>query len=291
MPIPFSTYNTGAPLLFAHANGYPPDCYKPLFDLLNEHKIVAMRQRPLWDDARPEDIDDWNPLSDDLLRFMDEQKMDKPIAVGHSLGGIAILRAALREPERFSHVILLDPVLFPPYFIQLYKIIRALNLAHKLHPLVPAAQRRRRVFKNREVILRGYRSKSVFQYFSDSALEAYVNGITCPVGDGSYQLCYSAEWETQVYVTGVSPDMDLWRGLPNLQIPLLIIRGAETDTFYENAGKLVQKKLPSAHVVSIPKSTHLVPLERPEAVKNEIERFLTANPRKPSLKKQKISED
>ena len=274
MPIPYTTYNTGTPLLFAHANGYPPDCYKPLFDLLDEHKIVAMHQRPLWDNARPEEIDDWNPLSNDLLRFMDEQKMDKTIAVGHSMGGIAILRAAMREPERFSHVILLDPVLFPPYFIGMWKIICALKLDYKLHPLVAASQRRRRVFKNREIILRGYRNKPVFQYFSDEALEAYVNGITCPVGDGSYQLCYSADWETQVYVTGVSPDMELWRELPNFDIPLLIIRGAETDTFFESTGRLVQKKLPNAQIVSIPKSTHLVPLEKPEAVKNEIKRFL-----------------
>ena len=274
MPIPYTTYNTGTPLLFAHANGYPPDCYKPLFDLLDAHKIVAMRQRPLWDNTRPEEIDDWNPLSDDLLRFMDEQKMDKTIAVGHSMGGIAILRAAMREPKRFSHVILLDPVLFPPYFIGMWKIICALKLDYKLHPLVAASQRRRRVFKNREIILRSYRSKPIFQYFSDESLEAYVNGITCPVGDGSYQLCYSADWETQVYITGVSPDMELWRGLPNLDIPLLIIRGAETDTFFESTGRLVQKKLPNAQIVSIPKSTHLVPLEKPEAVKNEIKRFL-----------------
>ena len=274
--IPFSTYNTGTPLLFAHANGYPPDCYKPLFDLLGGHKIVAMRQRPLWDDARPEDISDWNPLSDDLLRFMDEQKMDGITAIGHSMGGIAILRAAMREPKRFSRIILLDPVLFPPFFIRFWRIICALKMEYKLHPLVAASQRRRRVFKNREIILRGYRNKKVFQYFSDEALEAYVNGITCPsgIGDGSYQLCYSADWETQVYVTGVSPDMELWRGLPNLQIPLLIIRGAETDTFFQSAAKLVKKKIPSAQIVTIPKSTHLVPLEQPEAVRDEIQNFL-----------------
>ena len=274
--IPFSTYNEGTPLLFTHANGYPPDCYTPLFNLLEGHKIVAMRQRPLWDDARPEDIDDWKPLTDDLLRFMDEQKLDGITGIGHSLGGIALLRAAMREPKRFSSVILLDPVLFPPYFIGMWKIIRALKLEYKLHPLVAASQRRRRVFKSREIILRAYRSKPVFQYFSDEALEAYVNGITCPVGDGSYQLCYSAEWETQIYVTGVSPDMGLWRGLPKLQVPLLIIRGAETDTFFESTGKLVMKKRPSAKVISIPKSTHLVPLEQPEAVASEIEKFLSA---------------
>ncbi|MBT3336684.1 MAG: alpha/beta hydrolase [Anaerolineae bacterium] len=274
-PIPYTTYNNeNAPLLFAHANGYPPDCYKPLFNLLKGYKIAAMHQRPLWDDADPNEIDDWHPLSDDLLRFMDEQKMDKTIAIGHSMGGIAILRAALREPERFSHVILLDPVLFPPYFIRFYNVIHALKLAHKLHPLVPAAQRRRRIFKSREMMMRGYRKKSIFRHFSDESLEAYINGITCPAEDGSYELCYSANWEVQIYITGVWRDMELWRALPSLKPLLLIVRGAETDTFHESATRLVTKKLPSARVATIPKSTHLLPLEQPEAVRDEIKKFL-----------------
>ncbi len=272
--IPHKKYNEGNPLLFAHANGYPPDCYTPLFNLLNSYQINAIRQRPLWDESQPDEIKDWHPLSDDLLCFMDEQKLDGTVGIGHSMGGIAILRAALREPERFSRVILLDPVLFPPYFIRFYNIIRALNLAEKTHPLVEPAQRRRRYFKNRELILRGYRKKKVFRYFSDEALEADVNGITCPVGDGSFQLCYSADWEVQIYVTGVWRDMELLRELPNLKPPLLIIRGAETDTFYESAGKLVEKKLPSAKVVTIPESTHLLPLEQPEMVRDEIEKFI-----------------
>ncbi len=274
--IPYSTYNSGKPLIFLHANGYPPDCYRPLFDLLDGHKIVGMRQRPLWEGSAPEEISDWHPLTDDLLRFMDERKLDGIPAVGHSLGGIALLRAAMREPERFSHLILLDPVLFPPFFIRLMRIARALNLVDKVHPLIPAAQHRRRVFKNREILLRGYRKKKVFQYFNDKALGAYVDGITCLQDDGSYKLCYSAEWEVQIYRTGVWRDMELWRHLSKLKIPLLIIRGAETDTFFESAGKLVLKKLPLAKVVSISKSTHLVPLEQPKAVRDEIMKFLSA---------------
>ena len=275
MPIPYTTYNEHAstPILFAHANGYPPDCYTPLFKELTDYKITAMHQRPLWNGSQPDEINDWRPLSNDLLRFMDEQKLDKPIAIGHSLGGIAILRAALLHPERFSRVILLDPVLFPPSFIRLYQVAHALKFAERAHPLVKPAKRRRREFKSRELLVRGYRSKPVFRYFSDEALEAYVNGITCPDGDG-FKLCYTAEWEVQIYVSGVWRDIELWRAIPNMTPPLLIIRGDETDTFYEKTGKLVQKKLPDTAVISIQKSTHLVPLERPEDVANEIKQFI-----------------
>lgn len=271
MTIPYTTYNTDktTPIVFTHANGYPPACYEPLFEQLARYKILAMHQRPLWADSDPSQLEDWRPLSDDLIRFLDEQKLEQAVAVGHSVGGIAILRAALQHPERFSRIILLDPVLFPPGFIRFYRIVHALGLGHKLHPLVPAAQRRRRIFKDRETIFRGYRQKKVFRYMDDEALSAYIEGITCPDDEG-FKLCQSAEWEVQIYVSGVWRDMELWQALPQLNVPLLIVRGESTDTFYERTGKLVQRKLPRARVITIPKSTHLLPLERPQLVAKEI---------------------
>ena len=275
MNIPYTSYNQGAKILFAHANGYPPDCYRPLFNLFSDHQICAIHQRPLWAGSKPEEIEDWDPLSEDLLEFLNTEKMKKVIGIGHSVGGIALLRAALREPERFSSIILLDPVLFPPSFIFAWRILRALNLVHRVHPLIPAAQKRRKLFKNREVLFRSYRGKSVFRYFSDEALKAYIQGITCSLADGSFKLCYSPEWEVQIYITGVWKDMELWKNLPILKIPLLIIRGAKTDTFFESTGRLVIKKLPSAKIVSILNSTHLFPLEKPEATNVEIQKFLS----------------
>jgi pimeloyl-ACP methyl ester carboxylesterase len=275
MRIPFTAHNEGNPLVFAHANGYPPACYAPLYEQLAGHQVFAIHQRPLWKGSNPEELKDWRLLSDDLIRFLDEQKLDKATVVGHSVGGIATLRAAINHPERFGCIVLLDPVLFMPIFIRGYRIIHALGLGPKLHPLVPAAQRRRRTFKNREVIFRSYRQKKVFRYLDDESLQAYIKGITCEDGEG-FKLCYSPEWEIQIYVSGVWQDMELWRALPKLNVPLLIIRGEKTDTFFENTAQLVKKKLPGAKIVTIPETSHLLPLEKPEAVANEIKKFITS---------------
>jgi len=275
MSIPFTEYNDGDPLIFAHANGYPPACYEPFFDQLTGNKVLAMHQRPLWRNSEPSELKDWRPLSDDLIRFIDEQKLDKAIAIGHSVGGIAILRAAINHPERFERIILLDPVLFMPTFIRGYSLVHALGLGAKVHPLVPAAQRRRRTFENRETIFESYRQKKVFRYLDDNALRAYIKGITCPDGEG-FNLCYSAEWEIQIYVSGVWRDMEIWRALPKLNVPLLIIRGEKTDTFFEKTAQRVKQKLPNAKIITIPETSHLLPLEKPEAIANEIKNFLSA---------------
>ncbi len=198
------------------------------------------------------------------------------IGVGHSVGGIVTLRAALRQPERFQAVVLIDPVLFPPFIIHSWQVISALGLGYQMHPLVRAARKRRRQFDDLDRLFNGYRNKAVFKYMDDRSLHAYVEGISCPAEHG-YKLCYSVEWEMHIYATSVWHDMDIWEGLPGLKVPLLIIRGAETDTFWASTARRVLRKLPQARVVTIPQSTHLVPLERPAEVHQAIQEFLQEN--------------
>jgi pimeloyl-ACP methyl ester carboxylesterase len=233
-----------------------------------------MLLRPLWPDARREDLRDWNPLSEDLLSFLDEHRTGRVIAVGHSIGAIVSLRAALKEPERFKALVLLDPVLFPPYFIALSNMMRAVGLGERAHPLIPMARKRRRSFDDLEAVFQGYRRRSIFRYFSDENLRTYIAGITRPRPGGGFELVYTPDWESHIYYTGVWRDMELWRGLPGLQVPALILRGAETDTFWENAARLVKRRNPVIRVETLEKSTHLLPLERPDEVFARMQSFL-----------------
>jgi len=264
----------GAPLHFLHANGYPPECYKPLLELLQtQYRVFGMKLRPLWPDAKIEDIRDWRPLSDDLQRFLTTGGLGPVIGVGHSIGGIVTLRAALRDPRQFRALVLLDPVLFMPSFLLQWNLVRAIGLGEKLHPLIAGAKKRRRYFDDLESIFRGYRSRGIFKYMSDENLQAYINGIVKQKSDGGYELAYSPEWESHIYLTGLR-DFDLWRGLPKLEIPTLIIRGAETDTFSQKAANLIKQKQPKVKIETLEKSSHLLPLERPREVAALINTFL-----------------
>ena len=247
----FCYNDMGSPLHFLHANGYPPACYKPLLDLLQtDYRVFGMYLRPLWEDAKPEEIRSWHPLSDDLLRFLADREPNPVIGVGHSIGAVVTLRAALRDPGKF----------------------RAVGLKDRVHPLILGARKRRRTFDDLETVFRGYRSRPVFRYMSDESLGAYIEGITRPSANGGYELVYSPEWEVQIYRTGLH-DFDIWRNLPKLEVPTLFIRGEETDTFLENAARLVKRKQPKVRVEALAKSTHLLPLERPEEVFDIMQSF------------------
>lgn len=269
----------GGPLLFLHANGYPPACYQPLIDLWKtRRRVSAMLLRPLWESARLEDLPNWHPLSGDLLRFL-SSRGEPVVAAGHSLGGIVALRAALRAPEKFRALILLDPVLFIPPYLFLWGMIRALRLEYRLHPLVQGALKRRRVFDDLDTVFRGYRSRKVFRYFDDESLRAYIEGIVRPKDGGGYELLYPPEWEARIYATSLQ-DFDIWRGLPKLGVPTLILRGAETDTFLESAARLTVRKNPNIKIQTLEKTTHLLPLEKPREVFESAEDFLQTVSRK-----------
>lgn len=268
----------GPELVFLHANGYPPACYRPLLAALaGEYRVSAMLQRPLWPGSDPGGLRDWRPLTDDLLEFLEARIAGPAFAVGHSMGGIALLRAALRAPGRFRAIALLDPVLFPPAFIRFWRLVHALGLGERLHPLVSAARHRRRRFDDLGLLYRGYRRKAVFQLLDDDALQSYIEGIACPDAKGGFVLCYPVEWETRIYITGLLADLELWRGLPRLSVPALFVRGEKTDTFLASTARRVTGIQPRARTLTIPQASHLLPLERPAQVCTSIDSFFKEN--------------
>jgi len=277
-PLPsFDLGGTGQPLHFLHANGYPPECYKPLFELLqSQYHVFGMLLRPLWPGSNPNEIQDWHPFSDDLLHFLAPPQPGPVIGVGHSIGAVVTLRAALRDPGKFRALVLIDPVLFVPRFMRMWHVVRRLGLGERFHPLIPGARKRRRTFDDLDLVFRGYRNRNVFRYMSDESLRLYIEGITRKTERG-YELVYSPEWEARIYLTNMH-DFDIWRQLPKLQVPALFLRGAETDTFLENAARFVKRKQPKAWVETLDKSTHLLPLERPQEVFARVQLFLQEVP-------------
>lgn len=270
----FNFGGTGQPLHFLHANGYPPDCYKPLFELLKtEYHVFGMLLRPLWDETKPYEIQSWHPLSDDLLRFLSNHDSAPVIGVGHSIGAVVTLRAALHDPKRFRALILVDPVLFTPPRLITWNFLRAIGVGDRVHPLIAGAKKRRQTFDDLETVFRGYRNRNIFRYMSDENLRIYIEGMTKPKANGGYELAFSPEWEAQIYRTGLR-DFDIWRALPGLKVPTLFIRGAESDTFLENAARHVKQKQPKVRVEALEKSTHILPLERPKEVFDIMQSFL-----------------
>ena len=254
----------------AHANGFPPGTYRPLIGYLREyHQVVALATRPLWPGSHPESAPSWHPLAGDLVRGLEALGMHRILGVGHSIGGVLTMWAAIRRPDLFRAVVLIDPVILPPATLALLQLMRALGLEGR-QPLVRGARRRRRTWPDRQACFQHYRPKDVFSRWSDESLWAYVEAGTRPTTGGRVELVYPPEWEAHIFAT--SP-VDVWQTVPLLQVPTLVIRGQETNTFRAASQRRFARLAPHARFSVIPEAGHLVPMERPEETAEEICRF------------------
>ena len=263
----------GPELHFAHANGYPPEAYAPLLRALTaRYHVTATRLRPLRPGASPHGLRNWQPLVDDLQNDLEAQDADGWIGVGHSLGAMLTATVALRRPQMFRALVLIEPVFFPIRLLAAWNLFRRLGLAQYVHPLIPGALRRRRVFASADEMFARYRRAPIFSRIDDAGLRAYVDALARPLQDGSgVELAYSPEWEVQVYATG---PMNLWPQVARLTMPVLIVRGHETDTLRPSAVRRLQTLLPQAQVVDVPHTGHLAPLEAPAVVAEAMLGFL-----------------
>ncbi|MGQ0603958.1 MAG: alpha/beta fold hydrolase [Anaerolineales bacterium] len=266
-------FGSSGPLLhFAHANGYPPRAYTPLLELLaTRYHVIAQPAQPLWPNSQPNGLHDWTTFADDLIAELSTRADGPVIGVGHSLGGVTTLMAALRQPELFHAIVLIDPVIFIRPFLWLWRVVKALGLGKRLHPLIPGALKRRRVFASAEEMFTRYRRAEVFSRMDDAALRVYVDSLAAPRTDGQVELNYSPEWEVAIYYFGPP---DLWTEMPRLRVPMLLIYGAQSDTFSPRALADMQRALPNADYHRIEDAGHLVPLEKPNEVGQVILTFL-----------------
>ncbi|MFK7828350.1 MAG: alpha/beta fold hydrolase [Congregibacter sp.] len=247
----------GEKLLFAHANGYPPESYRQLFDnLAGQFAINAIEHRPLWGGRVPPKNLRWQLFVDDLLAAMRGLGSQAVWVMGHSMGATIATFAAARHPEMFKGLILMDPVFLPGRFIWSTRLIPKRHL-NKL-PMVRKALNRPEYFASLDDAFAFYRPKTAFRDLSDAALRDYVAASKSPVDDKGVRLRYSGDWEAAVYRTVPHVKAAIRR----LEVNTLGLRGSASDTLNLQMWQRWQRWQPKARLLEVP-GGHLFPLEYP----------------------------
>ena len=260
MSIPYVSLGGEGPIFhFSHANGYPPLAYRALLQAFQaDHEVIASLHRPIWD-TPPEtsEMKSWRPLGEDLLLLL--KQLGRPnISVGHSMGAAAIVMAAVKHPELFRSIVLIEPVIMSRRYFYFLKLFR--GLAKRKVPLIRKTLDRMESWATREEVYKHFRPKMVFKKVSDAVLWDYVNYGTAAREDGTVRLVYSKEWEAHCYLVAQS----IWSLLPKVKVPLLAIRGRDSNTLSEKSWIKWKAMSPQHDYREIDNAGHLVPMEQPE---------------------------
>ena len=250
----------GPRLHFAHANGFPPRCYRELLEALSRSfRVGSWQGRPLWPCSRPDSIDSWRPLADDLVDELSLMRWRGVVGVGHSLGGVLTLLAAARSPELFSGLVVVDPVVFAGFRRWIWQLMKTTGQVGRLS-LLQNARRRADRWPHRGAVRQTWMDKPFFASWTAASFDAYLEHGLRDGADGSVHLRYPKAWEARIFE--LTPH-NLWPEIQSIRVPILAVRGERSTTFLEGAARRMVRRCPAARCETIKGSGHLVPMEKP----------------------------
>ncbi|MHB1091172.1 MAG: alpha/beta fold hydrolase [Ilumatobacteraceae bacterium] len=242
-------------ILFSHATGFHGRVFDPIArELTTTHHCVTFDYRGHGDSTLPSDWRvRWSAYGDDALAAARHAASNGPvIGVGHSMGGAALIMAALRAPELFRALVLFEPIIFPP--IPPETVSGSNQLAN-------GARKRRATFPSFEDALANYSSKSPLNAFHPDALYAYVMFGFRELPDGSVTLKCSPEHEARTYETGAIHKT--WDDLAKLTVPTWVISGVELNQSPSSIAPKIAAAIPGSHFARYNDLAHFGPMQDP----------------------------
>jgi pimeloyl-ACP methyl ester carboxylesterase len=219
----------------------------------------------------------------DVLEVIDACRQSRrpavTVACGHSLGGKACLWAAVFRPGVFTHLMLMEPILFPK------QPSLPVEARKKVMHMYAMTIKRKPRFPSLDAARRSYQGRGVFKTWTQSSFENYLRGgFEVQPADGSAVLCCTPEWEALNFIM---EDYELWGKMPWLNTPATVLVGEKstnldripgcesTQAFYRAYHEYLHQFVDS-ELVLVPGTTHSLPFEAPREVAQAIRDRLPA---------------
>lgn len=253
----------GPPAILHHATGFLSRVYDPFARHLARHfHVYGFDARGHGASDKPSGGYRWEAFIGDLVTVVEALGIIGAIGVGHSLGGTTVAGAAASRPGLFRRAVLLDPILLPREFRNVFK---------DRNPMAEAALRRRDLWPSREAVLASYAPRPPFESWRHDALDAYVEHGFEPAAEGGVRLRCPPSVEAQVFAMAL--DFDGWGQLDSIAEPTLVVRGEKSDTFSVRDMAQAMSRLRHGVDATIADAGHLFPMEKPERLAEVVTEF------------------
>lgn len=247
-------------LHFSHANGFPAACYEKMFSCL-EREFEIGYINTIGHDPRFPVSDSWPHLVEELIDCIEKRYSAPVLGVGHSLGGYLTALAALRRPELFRAIIVLDSPIIAAWAGGAFGVVKRFNLIDRITP-AGATLKRRSEWASTEEAFRHFRERKTFRNFDPECLRDYVT-LGTVASERGVRLAFDPAVEYRIYRT--IPHALVHR-LSRLTVPAGFICGRDSEEM-RRIGLADTRRF--FHVERVP-GGHLFPFERPEAAAQAI---------------------
>lgn len=253
------------PLIFlAHATSFHARIWGQVVERLPGRHAVAIDMRGHGLSDKPAPPYPWKLFGDDVTAVAKELGFEGAIAAGHSKGGHAITYAAAHAPGAFSHLLLIDPVIFDR--------ARYGQLSGENH----FASKRRNHWSSPAEMFESFHRREPFASWDQAVLRDYCDYglVPNPAGDGCVLAC-PPEIEAAVYAGGVNAD--IYPEIDAIQIPVRVLRGRPQsaqsmtrDMTSSPTAPGLAAQFAGGEDVPLPHLSHFIPMEDPALVARHI---------------------
>ncbi len=224
---------SGKPVLhFMHGNGFCGLTYWPLLTLLTHRYDLFLHDILGHGDSDSGHVNwGWNRNAEIAHKvwqqFQPEYGNASVIGLGHSMGGVHTLLWAAHQPEVFSRLLLLDPVIFTPVIIGLARTADWLRLKRSNSIADKAAQRRNEWLDYYDA-KNFFTGRGMFKGWADAAVKAYVSYAMEPDGSGKVHLKCSPQRESENFARLPAK---LWPSVRQIVTPTNVLFGEDSYRF------------------------------------------------------------
>lgn len=212
----------------------------PAFE--KSHRVLALDQRGHGASEKPDQDYTIAGFAADLAKFIESLSLDRPVVVGHSMGGVITLRLAFDRPDLMRAAVLVDAVVTPLPAALLPA--RDATIAALKSPAYKAAARQ-------------FSTQFMFREDSDPALkEMLLDGM----GEAPQRLMWSA-------IESLLDETNLPSG--TIPVPALFVRAA----MHVASADEIRARYPGIEVAEVD-CAHFVQLERPAEFNAILSQFL-----------------
>lgn len=244
-------------VVMAHATGLCRQVMGPLARRLQPaYRCITIDSRGHGGSGvAPDESFDWHGFATDVLAVVEGLGLRRPLGVGHSCGGAAVLLAEEARPGTFAALYCFEPVVAP---------VEPPPGPDPDHPLASAARRRREIFDSREEALSNFSTKPPLDSLDPEALRAYVDHGFYQLADGRVRLRCRREDEARIYANGFAHNA--YTRLGRVACPVTLAWGGRSRAMGKSLMEPIADRLPRARTEELADLGHFGPLEDPARV-------------------------
>ena len=181
-------------------------------------------------------------MAEDIEEFIDTHSIEKPVIIGHSMGGKVAMRSALLFPEKITSIISVD--MAPKYYpVRHERIIDALTNAR-----IADAASRKEIDEQLAVKIPNFGER---QFLMKNLKRKQEGGF---------------EWKMNLPIISSKIENlgEAIHGDEIIHVPALFIRGSNSDYILDSDFPEIQKTFPESEFVTIEDAGHWVHADKPQ---------------------------